>query len=151
MSLLRGKARDTACSVLNARSSTPMGQVHDLIDEYKGSKAPNDVLFEIVSNEHYCSSLYKILNHYMDILQSRSSILEDGQITIYDKALLILTKDGRDLINPPATELFFEQILGFSLAKGANAEECINNNQLLKMFLKDCEFSFLSLFLFFLW
>lgn len=48
----------------------------------------------------------------IELLKSRSQAFEDGHVTVYDKALLILTRNGNELNHPPAIAFYCEEFLG---------------------------------------
>ena len=58
--------------------------------------------------------LSDLINRQILLIRRRSADLNDSQITIYDKALLLLTRDGNDLTFQPAVYLFCKEYVGIS-------------------------------------
>ena len=58
--------------------------------------------------------ILSVLDRQIQLLRSRSQALEDGQVTVYDKALLDLTSDGINLENPSALLFWCEYYLGIN-------------------------------------
>jgi hypothetical protein len=56
--------------------------------------------------------LLDVFSRHIELLKSRSQAFEDGHITVYDKALLNLTRNGNDLESPHAIQYFCEDFLG---------------------------------------
>jgi hypothetical protein len=62
--------------------------------------------------------ILNVLNRQIRLIQSRSQELEDGQVTVFDKALLALTTNGNNLENPSALLFWCEHFLGIDNARG---------------------------------
>jgi len=56
----------------------------------------------------------EILARQIHLIKSRSQAFEDCHITVYDKVLLALTKNGNDLETPAAIEYFCEEYLAIN-------------------------------------
>ena len=69
-------------------------------------------------------TLSDLISRHVRVLQRRKPDLEDHQLTIYDKALLHLTRNGNDLTFSPAVLLFCQEYLGID-------EEDINETRTL--------------------
>jgi hypothetical protein len=54
----------------------------------------------------------QIFTRQIELLKSRSQAFEDCHVTVYDKTLLTLTRNGNDLENPTAIVYFCEEYLG---------------------------------------
>lgn len=54
----------------------------------------------------------EVFSRHIELLKSRSQAFEDCHITVYDKALLNLTRNGNDLDSPHAIQYFCEDFLG---------------------------------------
>lgn len=62
--------------------------------------------------------ILSVFDRQISIIKSRSQALEDAQVTVYDKALLILTFNGTNLEAPPALLFWCEHYLGIDDARG---------------------------------
>lgn len=96
-------------------------QIDDLVDKYKKVKDPHPVLYELLKSPEESSMLLEVLERHISLLKSRSQDLDDCQITVYDEALLILTKNGRDLSYTGALELYIKEFVGIK-SKGTVEE-----------------------------
>ena len=54
----------------------------------------------------------EVFTRHVHLLKSRSQAFEDGHVTVYDKALLMLTRNGNNLHSPAAIQYFCEEFLG---------------------------------------
>ena len=61
--------------------------------------------------------ILSVLDRQIQLIKSRPQSLSDGQVTIYDKALLTLTSAGTDLENPSALLFWCEHFLGVDNVK----------------------------------
>ena len=102
-----------------ARSSESMydyniatNEVPKLVEEAEKVPQLGPLLWQLFEKHRDC--VLKNVSHHVNLIRSRSPALEDGQITIYDKALLILTRHGRDPEYPPAIHFFCQYYLGVS-------------------------------------
>lgn len=93
----------------------------DLVSKYKDIKEPRPVLREILGKPETYRLLWEIIVHQLALIKSRSQAFEDSHITVYDKALLMLSKNGSDISNAGALELYIEEFMGISQKKHAQA------------------------------
>jgi hypothetical protein len=68
-----------------------------------------------------------VFSRKIDLILSRSPNFEDAQVTVYDKVLLALTSNGRDLENPAAITWYATRYLSFKEYGGRS-----RNTQLLE-------------------
>lgn len=61
----------------------------------------------------------------MSLVKSRSQALGDGQITVYDKALLELADKGTATYNMGAIQLFLDEVMGMKGAEAADLEALV--------------------------
>jgi hypothetical protein len=70
-----------------------------------------------------------VFSRHIELLKSRSQAFEDGHITVYDKALLNLTRNGNDLESPHAIQYFCEDFLGIdTLGDPESAQRALENS-----------------------
>ncbi|EER24528.1 hypothetical protein CPC735_058980 [Coccidioides posadasii C735 delta SOWgp] len=67
---------------------------------------------ELVKSPDNLGLFRDVFGNYISMIKMRSQAFEDGKVTLYDKALLILTANGNNLHNLGAIELFLDEILG---------------------------------------
>ena len=87
-------------------------KVDELVRMYDGFKEPSAPLRDILRQPERASLLVYALGRQILLIKSRSVAFDDGQITLYDRALLVLSLDGKDLANIGALELFATEYLG---------------------------------------
>ncbi len=87
------------------------------------------------TTEHF-RLLYEVFDHYLTLIKSRSQAFEDGHITVYDKALLHLSRNGNDLHNVGALELYLDEVVGVSRGQHVeNLDKLLNKHVALKTLL----------------
>ncbi|KAG2416832.1 hypothetical protein HFD88_008049 [Aspergillus terreus] len=84
----------------------------DVVRRYYNIPRPSPVLQEILNDFDKASLLLDALRRHIALVKCRSQTLEDAQVTIYDKALLALTKNGEDPSEIGALELYLTEFLG---------------------------------------
>lgn len=87
-------------------------KVDELVRMYSGIKEPSAPLSDVLRQPERASSLIYALGRQILLIKSRSLAFDDGQITLYDRALLVLSLDGKDLADLGALELFATEYLG---------------------------------------
>lgn len=61
--------------------------------------------------------ILSVLDRQIQLIRSRSQALEDGHVTVYDKALLMLTSNGTDIENPAALLFWCEYHLSIDTSR----------------------------------
>ncbi|KAL1971288.1 hypothetical protein VTN77DRAFT_240 [Rasamsonia byssochlamydoides] len=97
----------------------PESQVIDLVSKYRDIKEPRPVLRKILGKPETYRLLWEIIAHQLALIKSRSQAFEDSHVTVYDKALLILSNNGNEISNAGALELYIEEFMGISPNKHA--------------------------------
>ncbi|KAL1886661.1 hypothetical protein Plec18167_000594 [Paecilomyces lecythidis] len=112
-------------------------EVDDIVHDYGRVRKPHPVLKEPLERPDSYALLWEVIENQITLIKSRSQAFEDGHITIYDKALLILTKNGKEIMNLGALELFLEEYVGIP-AKGsiAKQQQVLDKHVALKSLLK---------------
>lgn len=64
-----------------------------------------------------------VMSRRINLIRMRSQDLEDGEITVYDKALMRLTGDGKYLQNPAAITFFCEEHLNIRVNNERNPKD----------------------------
>lgn len=83
-----------------------------IVRRYHKSSLTNPVLHEILKNPEESSLLLDAVRRQVSLIKCRSQDFEDGQVTIYDRALLILTNNGENMTDLGARELYLTEFLG---------------------------------------
>ncbi|KAM5476991.1 hypothetical protein MauCBS54593_000262 [Microsporum audouinii] len=86
-------------------------RVDALVCQYQGIKTPSTII-HLSKTPGYRELFNHVFEHHICLIRSRSQDLEDARITVYDKALLILTNNGSSLSHFGAIELFKDEVLG---------------------------------------
>lgn len=100
-------------------------QVDELVRTYSKTKDPSAPLRDILRRPEQASLLVHAVGRQISLIKNRSLAFDDGQVTVYDRALLVLSQDGRALTDHRALELFATEYLGM-LASAHNASEMKN-------------------------
>lgn len=85
--------------------------VNALVHQYQAIRTPSTVI-HLSKTPGYRELFNHVFEYHIGLIKTRSQGFEDGQITVYDKALLILTNNGNSLSHFGAIELFKDEILG---------------------------------------
>ncbi|KAE8375577.1 hypothetical protein BDV26DRAFT_294881 [Aspergillus bertholletiae] len=96
------------------RRVDPERTAEDLVRKYYRINRPNtnDILREILGSPEQASLLFSALRRQVSLIKCRSQSFEDGQITTYDRALLKLSRNGDNLTDTGALELYLTEFLG---------------------------------------
>ncbi|KAI9930323.1 hypothetical protein ASPWEDRAFT_182342 [Aspergillus wentii DTO 134E9] len=86
--------------------------VDELVRKYYKKTEPSPVLRDILQKSEDSSLLIQALRRQVSLVKCRSQAFEDSQITIYDRALLVLSKYGDDPEGLGALELYLTEFLG---------------------------------------
>ncbi|PLB51087.1 hypothetical protein P170DRAFT_355635 [Aspergillus steynii IBT 23096] len=87
-------------------------KVDDLVRKYTKISEPGEALRHILQNEDESTLLIQAVRRQIALIRCRSQAPEDDQITMYDKALLVLTRHGKDPGDIGALELYVTEFLG---------------------------------------
>lgn len=96
------------------RRVDPERTVDDLVRKYytTNQQSTSDILREILGSPEQASLLFSAFRRQVSLIKCRSQAFEDGQITTYDRALLKLSKNGENLTDTGALELYLTEFLG---------------------------------------
>ncbi|KAL5048140.1 hypothetical protein BDW71DRAFT_205684 [Aspergillus fruticulosus] len=94
------------------RNDGPQKKVDDLVRRYRRPNNPSSVLLEILNDPDSYSIIVCALRRQTALSKCRSQEFEDCQVTIYDRALLILSNYGESATDPGALELYITEFLG---------------------------------------
>src|SRR2546423_1216705 len=92
-------------------SRNPADEVLQLIAKAQ-TAALSPCISTCLRNPEHKRLFMEVFSRHIDLLKSRSQAFEDGHITVYDKVLLSLTRNGNDLESPHAIQYFCEDFLG---------------------------------------
>lgn len=96
----------------NYKQSHIEDEVNDIVHDYGRISKPHPLLKEALEKPDSYALLWEVIETQVSLIKSRSQAFEDGHITIYDKALLILTKNGKEIMDMGALELFLDEYVG---------------------------------------
>ncbi|KAL4780643.1 major facilitator superfamily domain-containing protein [Aspergillus varians] len=112
-----------------ARGDGPQKGVDDLVRRYRRANDPSPVMLEIVNDPESYSILVGALRRQISLAKCRSQEFEDCQITIYDRALLLLSDYGESATDPGALELYLTEFLGVvPIAPTANGRDIVSKH-----------------------
>ncbi|KAF7592920.1 hypothetical protein BBP40_012241 [Aspergillus hancockii] len=86
--------------------------VDEIVYRYYRIDQPNTVLRDILRDTEQSSLLLSALRRQISLIKCRSQTFNDGQITTYDRALLKLSRNGENLTDMGALELYLNEYLG---------------------------------------
>jgi hypothetical protein len=92
-------------------SRSPGDEVPQLVA--KAQVTPfSPAIFVCLQNPNQKRLFLEVFLRHIQLLKSRSQAFEDAHITVYDKALLTLTRNGNELDSPAAIQYFCKEFLG---------------------------------------
>src|SRR5436190_5092925 len=115
--------------------ANPEEQVAVLVEKYASITLLNPIVLELLNTTEHFRLLYEVFDHYLALIKSRSQAFEDGHITVYDKALLHLSRNGNDLYNLGALELYLDEVVGVSGGHVEDLDKLLNKHVALKTLL----------------
>lgn len=86
--------------------------VDALVNSYSSLKKPSPALHSILGRPEELELLCDSVERRIQLIKRRSLDIANGQITIYDKALLALAKESSNGLSIGALELYISEILG---------------------------------------
>ncbi|KAL4980123.1 hypothetical protein BDW66DRAFT_147559 [Aspergillus desertorum] len=111
------------------RNDGPQKKVDDLVRRYRRPNNPSSVLLEILNNPGCYSIIVGALRRQTALSKCRSQEFQDCQVTIYDRALLILSNYGESATDPGALELYITEFLGVvPIAPVADGMEAVSRH-----------------------
>ncbi|GLA45185.1 hypothetical protein CBS147343_5697 [Aspergillus niger] len=87
-------------------------KVDELVRKYDRIIEPNAVLHAILQDPESLNSLVNAIQRQASLVRHRSQNPEDGEITVFDNALMILSGNGHDTQDIGALELYLAEYLG---------------------------------------
>ncbi|KAF4263466.1 hypothetical protein KXW98_003040 [Aspergillus fumigatus] len=87
-------------------------KVDELVHKYFKIKCPSPALRDILRSTEKSDLLVSAVRLQVSLARCRSQNFNDGQITIYDKALLTLSKNGNEPAELSVLELYLTEYLG---------------------------------------
>ncbi|KAJ5690503.1 hypothetical protein N7462_004895 [Penicillium macrosclerotiorum] len=97
----------------------------ELVDSYARIISPSPALHEILSNREHARLLHHAMRRQVKSISDRSSIYDDGEVTVFDKALVELYKQGDQLKNIGLLELFLTEFLVTGTSATLKQEEAV--------------------------
>ncbi|KAL4919543.1 major facilitator superfamily domain-containing protein [Aspergillus aurantiobrunneus] len=123
-----------------ARGDGPQKRVDELVRKYRRPNDPSPIMLDIFNNPEAYSILIGALRRQVSLAKCRSQDFEDCQVTIYDRALLILTNYGESATDPRALELYLTEFLGIvPIAPIADGMEAVSRHLNLQNVLEEVE------------
>ncbi|EAW19137.1 uncharacterized protein NFIA_090950 [Aspergillus fischeri NRRL 181] len=99
-------------------------KVDELVHKYFKVKCPSPVLRDILRSTEKSDLLVSAVRLQVSLARCRSQDFNDGQVTIYDKALLTLSKNGDEPAELSVLELYLTEYLG--IVPIANTSHSLN-------------------------
>ncbi|KKK23211.1 hypothetical protein AOCH_001885 [Aspergillus ochraceoroseus] len=108
---------------------SPSRRVDELVRQYQMVSYPSPVMQDILNNSMSYSLLVGALRRQVLLVKCRSQEFEANQVTIYDKALLILSKYGEEPMNVGALELYLTEFLGIvPIGAASDGKDMVSNH-----------------------
>ncbi|KAK2812956.1 hypothetical protein FQN50_000977 [Emmonsiellopsis sp. PD_5] len=116
-----------------SNNTTPDDTVTSLVQAYQKKTSLSPTVSEFLKDPGLFRLLYEVFEHHLAVIKSRPLAIQDGQVTLYDRALLILTRRGDgEMYNFGALQLFLDEVMGMRGVKGVDLERVIVKNVLIK-------------------
>jgi hypothetical protein len=100
------------------------GKIDNLYLKWSATMLPSNVLHELVGNKEHARALFHGLRRQVRSIRQRSQNYDDGQVTIYDAALLRLYDNGHTMQDYGLLEFYLAEFLG---TKKCRSDEEINS------------------------
>lgn len=111
------------------RGDGPQKRVDELVRKYRRVSNPSSIMLEVFNNPDSYSILVASLRRHLALVKCRSPEFEDCQVTIYDRALLILSDYGESPTGPGVVELYLTEFLGIvPIAPVADGKKAVSNH-----------------------
>lgn len=94
------------------RGDGPQKRVNELVRKYHRINNPSSVMLEIFNDPNSYSILVASIRRHLALVKCRSEDFQDCQVTIYDRALLILSNYGESATDSGVMELYLTEFLG---------------------------------------
>jgi hypothetical protein len=88
------------------------GKIDNLYLKWSAQMQPSDILYELVGNKEHARALFHGLRRQVKSIRQRSQSSEEGQITIYDAALVRLYDNGHTMQDYGLLEFYLAEFLG---------------------------------------
>lgn len=109
----------------NLQQSTQNGEsrVQDIVTKYRTIKALNPIVSRICESTKNQDSLRKSLQHDLSVICGRSSRLDDHEISITQKAYMLLMQNSDDRLG--GIELYVQEIIGLQYVDATESLACL--------------------------
>lgn len=87
-------------------------KVDELVRKYTKVPESSQIIQHILKHDDESALIFQAIRRQVALIRCRSQAPEDDQITIYDRALLILTRYGEEPGDFGALELYMTEFLG---------------------------------------
>ncbi|KAK2731973.1 hypothetical protein FQN55_004301 [Onygenales sp. PD_40] len=116
-----------------SNNTTPDDTVASLVQAYQRKTSLSPTVSEFLKDPGLFRLLYEVFEHHLAVIKSRPFPVHDGQVTVYDRALLMLTRRGDgEMYNFGALQLFLDEVMGMRGVKGVDLERVIMKNVAIK-------------------
>jgi hypothetical protein len=95
-----------------SRYSNPLDHVDAMVSKYESIKEASHGLRYIYDNSRLYSSFCNLIKHHIGLIMSRPKAIEDGHVTVYDKCLLELCRNGNYVDGLAGQEFFIREFMG---------------------------------------
>lgn len=102
-------------------------KVAELRAKYDDIHEPSPLLTRILDDDTKSSALYYVVNRQVQHICCHSSNWDDGEVTIFDTALIRMYEEGLPLQNIGLLELFLAEYMGLGLCSSPEEEEATVN------------------------
>lgn len=87
-------------------------RVERTVSKYEGIREPCAIIYDLFRAKEDHDLFVDVVTQQLMLIKSRSQAWEDGHVTVWDKALLVLSKNGTDVGSLGALELYIEEFIG---------------------------------------
>ena len=110
-------------------SSGPAEEVDTVLAQVQKNDRLDPVIKAIVTVNQ--DAFFETFSRRVELIKSRSQAFQDCHVTIFDKVLLILTQNGRELGNAAAISYFCEEHLGIPSSAASTLKRAILSDALI--------------------
>lgn len=91
-------------------ATNPTEEVALIVHRYESQSKLSPTLAAIFKNVSHRELFLEVFTHHLELLKTRSQAFGDAQVTVFDKALLTLTRHNNE--SPGAFDLYLDEVVG---------------------------------------
>lgn len=107
----------------HAAPEEPGDRLRDVLNKYRNLKVLRPIISNLCEDDETKKLFKKCLTQDLSVIQARSQDLVNHEITVYQKAFVILMNNEDDHVG--GIEIYFDELLGLSLIKSTDHQQAL--------------------------